>query len=128
MRFLSKETCQRLVKIGCVSHSGFYYNGNGDIGFSFVHNNDPSLGTSNSFLLEDEIRIFILEDFLGTHEAAIENCKKVWGEIPVLDDIWVNFERPIEFKEDPAWVYMRHKILNSSDWVKFIEDEVKEME
>lgn len=107
MNFCPRELSEKLQRLGCVSISKFWSGSEDDIFFSDVE--DPWDG---------DIKLFILEDFLGSHPEAIENCKKIWikkeiTECPVCDTEGV-------WKLD-EWVFRRHVMLDVSDQWAYLE-------
>lgn len=106
MRFLDRETCEKLVEIGCVSKSTFYHI-------------DSDCGTGSWKGIEQYFKYpeeadgvftivthaFTLSDFLETEEYAIENCRKLWPN--PFDDQRIN--------------------MIAKDWVKIITERVREI-
>lgn len=116
MRFLDKPTCEKLVKMGCVSESEFY--------FWLDPLNDaykpvPGVPFFSREEIPFKVSAFTLEDFVGTHEQAKENCRILWGLKSELDGMYL-------WKH--ACYAKRHKILDSDDWVEFLRVEVEKYE
>lgn len=104
MRLLDKKTCKKLKELGCESRSDFYFDYCGS---------GPEYTTADVACLP----AFSLEDFVSTDTYATENCKIIWGEWNVD-----GFKFPRDFKA------VRHWIIDSDDWVSYIEEALKEKE
>lgn len=102
MNFASKELSERLDKLGCVSVSPMVY---------YQHETEGLCLMTGTPL--DGCRLlsaFCLEDFLGSHPEAVENCKRVWGDAIRL--ICPTCENE---SEGPNYDYERRMILNVTD-------------
>ena len=99
MRFLKKQTCQKLIELGCKSDGNFY-------SWSDVKNNEPHL-------FPEDTPIFTLCDFLDTTEQAIQNCK-----ILIQDGNNWTLSKIEQF---------RHSIIDSIDPIAFIEEYVSKL-
>lgn len=62
MKFFTKETSEKLAKLGCKSESN-------EFGWREDNDNEPAFAES---------------DFLSTSEQAKENCRIVWNEVPYM--------------------------------------------
>ena len=124
MRFLPKTTCEKLVKMGCVSKSGFYYIKVTDEWEERAYY-DPS-GKDRSEV-EYCLSVFTLEDFLSTDEYAKENCRKIWPDKSNDGQILIKYKMNTPKGE---WVshseFFRQEIIKSKDWVEFISKAVEE--
>ena len=115
MRFLPKHISEKLIAMGCKSEGGFGYGGlepgHADIPVHFL----------------DDVSAFSLEDIVGTNSQAKENCKIIWGDKSCFTGdsgvIEYQYSCPVcsgneEVQE--AYIYHRHALIDSSDWVKYI--------
>lgn len=116
MRFLPKTTCEKLVKMGCGSESGF------------VHNGEEIIYAKNRFVDMPMIvtPAFTLEDFVSTDEYAKENCRKIWPD--KSEDGKFSFKYKMNTPKG-EWVthsdFFRQEIIKSKDWVEFISKAVE---
>lgn len=79
MKFFSKQTCEKLEKLGCLSDPSITYY------WTWKHwkeNPDDSLTLDpcSSNGAYSEIKAFSIYDFLSDEPYALENCKKVFGD------------------------------------------------
>ena len=74
MNFASKELSEKLQGLGCKSVSEFYYSGD------YIDACSGCGGCNTPG--KEKLPAYCIEDFLGSHPEALENCKKVWGEDP----------------------------------------------
>lgn len=88
MKFLDIEMCERLIALGCVSHSLFWYYGQE---LKPTTNEEASGGKA--------IPAFNLLDFVENEQYAIENCKKllVWRHRLLEDDWRVTIKKSYDF-------------------------------
>lgn len=100
MNFTSLELSKKLVALGCVSQSKYVWI-DSDIEFPI------SIFAVMAFNYQEDATFtpaFCLEDFVGTHEQAKENAKKVF--------------------EDP-WSTQRYEMIDSNDWRDYLEKAVE---
>lgn len=108
-QYTSRELSEKLVKLGCKSQSGFYYNiaiGYQDIQKPFHESELRILGWI--YPHRDLIPAFEFEDFCGTHEQVKDNLHKVSLAVAAL------------------WHEIYDGMLKSSDWIKYLEKVMEE--
>ena len=77
MKFLSKPICEKLVKMRCKTESGFGWDRHGSLRLLF-HDHVPAEDYERTQAGPYHVA-FSIEDFVGTHEQAKENCRILWG-------------------------------------------------
>lgn len=73
MKFFSRENCDKLKKLGCVSELGFVWS----VYETPICIIDPTYVVYHD---EDNTPAFIEQDFTGSSNQAKENAKKRWGD------------------------------------------------
>ena len=105
MNFTSLELSEKLIKMGCKSISEFVY-------FLKKDKPEPSSYCSAS-AIKKSISCFCLEDFLGSHPTALENCKIIGRYAPLGE----GGDRVNE---------LRHAIVDhTAGWVDFLQRAVE---
>jgi len=135
MKFAPLELCKNLVELGCKSESQFTWDINQDPEDPAWPILEPERAKK---LLKEKVLVpaFEQNDFTGSNEQAIENAKLVWGDkkVPVRAEISL-FKKgnlcilPGENERSAyllAFVYGRHEMIDSDDWVKFLEESLRE--
>lgn len=110
MKFFSKQTCEKLEKLGCLSDPSITYY------WTWKHwkeNPDDSLTLDpcSSNGAYSEIKAFSIYDFLSDEPYALENCKKVFGD-EIIEGEEVCCVRRFETE--------RHQLLGAPDQEAFI--------
>ena len=100
MKFFSKETCQKLLEIGCDNLYLFYWSQ--DDG-NWYHWKESRLRRS------DDVPAFSIADFLSDEPYATENCKKIVGRM---------HKSKIKVK---AYKYPRFNIFKEQDYIGELE-------
>lgn len=114
------ELCEKLQLMGCVSESGFYYQGfeNSEKGIWF-----ELLEESKCFPGLIKYYAFCQNDFTGATEQSHENARLVWGTEPfsifnidIIDCSYPsisNYESKDEDEpSDEAWIIHRHIMVD----------------
>lgn len=121
MRFLNKQTCQKLIGLGCKSETIGVYANNDRLLIKPHHHlqliDEPYYG------MQPFVDAFTLCDFLDTTEQAIQNCKLVFKnaksrQCPICDGISADLHN---------WRLSRHMIVDSNDAIAFIEEYVSKL-
>lgn len=103
MKFAPKELCKKLEGMGCKSESDFYYSR------YEPQMTEPFYKDSRTEHIARLFYAFTIEDFIGTHEQAKENARIVWG---------------LQWPE--TYMSCRHDMIDSADWVKYLEETMGE--
>lgn len=101
MNFTSLELSKKLVALGCKSCSEWWPE-------EYV------------FKGEERIPAFCLEDFVGTHEQAWENSKKVFGDVITCGCTCCGYE----YGSRIAWEAGICAMIQSGDWRASLEKAV----
>lgn len=119
MIFFSRETSERLEKLGCKSESRHYYDCNGEtrqLGHRCTKAQCKSLHTDTSWQ----------NDLTGCHPQARENARLVWGYKLVFGGVdCLIFEEYEDSGYIPAWQYHRHAMIDAPDAEKYLEETLK---
>lgn len=125
MRFLPKNICEKLVKIGCKTDGFAYYGSppnfpNGVILYKKDFQPDDYLEN-----IPYLIPAFTLEDFVGTHEQAKENRKIIFPDKFCIDCNKIAEQdcKAFHLRQEGDY-YFLNEIVNSKDWVEFISEVV----
>lgn len=122
MRFLPKNICEKLVKIGLKSESGFYWGGFYGEGPYGPFKGEPKFSSN-----EKSTPAFTLEDFVSTDEYAKENCRRLWPDKSEDGKILIKYRMNTPKRESVSHSdFFRQEIIKSKDWVEFIAETVEE--
>lgn len=125
-QYTSRELSEKLVKLGCKSQSGLCY---------FSYDTEGLEWFGPQFEIEakrvgycHEIQAFEFEDFCGTHAQARENCRIIWPD--TNEDGTLSIKYIMNNPKKTAvlhWEYHRHKMVDSEDWLKYLEKVIENL-
>lgn len=105
MEFFPRELCQKLMEMGCVSESGFYW-------YEFKDGRLLVGREVEDFYVEYEpkklCQAFCQNDFTGCTERARENAKKRWGVVEYGGD----FREAGPSETTELWILKRHAMID----------------
>jgi len=134
MKFAPRELCEKLEKLGCKSENDFVYVCGKKLKNKVVIDAWILFLKDSAIYMDRKITAFSQNDFTGCHKKARENAKLVWGNDNVCKECGSEFQYDYEKgkacsrcgdKRVFRFEFYRYKMIDSEDWIKFIEDSLK---